>query len=183
MLKNNRFDLFLWQRWSGWNAKSIQTMQRYRNIFVTVMFFITIFLFFCILFAQINVFMTHMSNYGNDRLALYTFESVVKFLRCWTSVRLSSAPPLRLAYKYFQLRPDELSPLWGVRIFLSLYSCFFSDFLIKNYRILLCVVVNDFRSFYLTRHITLIKSLSGTEDLFIDVVFLILQLYVRRTTP
>ncbi|XP_039748929.1 bifunctional heparan sulfate N-deacetylase/N-sulfotransferase [Pararge aegeria] len=61
----------------------------------------------------INVFMTHMSNYGNDRLALYTFESVVKFLRCWTNVRLASAPPLALAEKYFQLRPDELNPLWG----------------------------------------------------------------------
>lgn len=58
--------------------------------------------------------MTHMSNYGNDRLALYTFESVVKFLRCWTNVRLGSAPPLQLAAKYFQLRPDELNPLWGV---------------------------------------------------------------------
>ncbi|XP_050669112.1 bifunctional heparan sulfate N-deacetylase/N-sulfotransferase [Leptidea sinapis] len=70
-------------------------------------------LFQTVINNPINVFMTHMSNYGNDRLALYTFESVVKFLRCWTNVRLASAPPLALAEKYFQLRPDELSPLWG----------------------------------------------------------------------
>ncbi|KAJ8731847.1 hypothetical protein PYW08_014577 [Mythimna loreyi] len=70
-------------------------------------------LFQTVINNPINVFMTHMSNYGNDRLALYTFESVVKFLRCWTNVRLASAPPLALANKYFQLRPDELNPLWG----------------------------------------------------------------------
>ncbi|CAH0700120.1 unnamed protein product [Spodoptera exigua] len=70
-------------------------------------------LFQTVINNPINVFMTHMSNYGNDRLALYTFESVVKFLRCWTNVRLASAPPLALADKYFQLRPDELNPLWG----------------------------------------------------------------------
>lgn len=68
--------------------------------------------------------MTHMSNYGNDRLALYTFESVVKFLRCWTNVRLASAPPLALADKYFQLRPDELNPLWGVSVY---------EFVLHNY--------------------------------------------------
>lgn len=74
------------------------------------------------IYSQINVFMTHMSNYGNDRLALYTFESVVKFLRCWTNVRLASAPPLALAEKYFQLRPDELNPLWGVSGFINSLS-------------------------------------------------------------
>lgn len=65
---------------------------------------------------QINIFMTHMSNYGNDRLALYTFESVVKFLQCWTNIRLSSAPPLQLAETYFKLYPGEADPVWGVSI-------------------------------------------------------------------
>lgn len=60
--------------------------------------------------------MTHMSNYGNDRLALYTFESVVKFLQCWTNIRLSSAPPLQLAETYFKLYPGEADPVWGVSI-------------------------------------------------------------------
>lgn len=58
--------------------------------------------------------MTHMSNYGNDRLALYTFESVIKFLRCWTNIELKSAPPLQLAETYFKLYPDEVDPVWGV---------------------------------------------------------------------
>lgn len=60
--------------------------------------------------------MTHMSNYGNDRLALYTFESVIRFLQCWTNIRLSSAPPLQLAETYFKLYPGEADPVWGVKI-------------------------------------------------------------------
>jgi len=60
--------------------------------------------------------MTHMSNYGNDRLALYTFESVIKFIQCWTNLRLSSAPPLQLGERYFQLYPEETDPVWGVSI-------------------------------------------------------------------
>lgn len=55
-----------------------------------------------------------MSNYGNDRLALYTFESVIKFIQCWTNLRLSSAPPLQLGERYFQLYPEEVDPVWGV---------------------------------------------------------------------
>ena len=58
--------------------------------------------------------MTHMSNYGNDRLALYTFESVIKFIQCWTNLRLLSAPPLQLGEKYFQMYPEEIDPVWGV---------------------------------------------------------------------
>lgn len=57
--------------------------------------------------------MTHMSNYGSDRLALYTFESVIKFLRCWTNLKLTSAPPMQLGEKYFKLHPDETDPIWG----------------------------------------------------------------------
>jgi heparan sulfate N-deacetylase/N-sulfotransferase NDST2 len=63
---------------------------------------------------QINIFMTHMSNYGNDRLGLYTFESVIKFIQCWTNIKLSSAPPLQLAETYFKLYPGETDPVWGV---------------------------------------------------------------------
>lgn len=69
---------------------------------------------YLILVLQISIFMTHMSNYGNDRLALYTFESVIKFLQCWTNIRLSSAPPLQLAENYFKLHPEETDPIWGV---------------------------------------------------------------------
>jgi len=59
--------------------------------------------------------MTHMSNYGNDRLALYTFEAVVRFLQCWTNLQMQSIPPLALAEKYFRMYPEEADPIWGVR--------------------------------------------------------------------
>ncbi|KAF5297737.1 hypothetical protein FQR65_LT09911 [Abscondita terminalis] len=70
-------------------------------------------LFQTIVYNPINIFMTHMSNYGNDRLALYTFESVIKFLRCWTNIRLKTAPPLQLAETYFKHFPEETDPVWG----------------------------------------------------------------------
>ncbi|XP_066991415.1 bifunctional heparan sulfate N-deacetylase/N-sulfotransferase [Anabrus simplex] len=70
-------------------------------------------LFQTIVYNPINIFMTHMSNYGNDRLALYTFESVIKFLLCWTNLHLTTAPPLQLGERYFQLYPEEVDPVWG----------------------------------------------------------------------
>jgi len=60
--------------------------------------------------------MSHMSNYGSDRLALYTFESVFQFIRCWTNLKLVSSGPLQLAEKYFKLYPEEIDPIWGVSI-------------------------------------------------------------------
>lgn len=64
--------------------------------------------------GQVSIFMTHLSNYGNDRLGLYTFESLVRFVQCWTHLRLQTLPPVRLAHKYFQIFPDERDPLWQV---------------------------------------------------------------------
>ena len=58
--------------------------------------------------------MTHMTNYGGDRLALYTFLSVLKFVKCWTNLRLHYETPVRLAEIYFSLYPDETDPIWGV---------------------------------------------------------------------
>jgi len=70
-------------------------------------------LFQTILYNRVSVFMTHMTNFGNDRLALYTFESVVKFISCWTNLKLKTRPPLELANYYFQLYPDETDPVWS----------------------------------------------------------------------
>ncbi|XP_057386730.1 bifunctional heparan sulfate N-deacetylase/N-sulfotransferase 2 isoform X2 [Balaenoptera acutorostrata] len=69
-------------------------------------------LFLTVLLNPISIFMTHLSNYGNDRLGLYTFESLVRFLQCWTQLRLQTLPPVPLARKYFDLFPQERSPLW-----------------------------------------------------------------------
>ncbi|XP_050422570.1 bifunctional heparan sulfate N-deacetylase/N-sulfotransferase [Adelges cooleyi] len=70
-------------------------------------------LFQTIVYNPINVFMSHMSNYGSDRLALYTFESVFRFIRCWTNLKLQSSGPLQLADKYFKMYPEEVDPIWG----------------------------------------------------------------------
>lgn len=69
-------------------------------------------LFHLFVYNPINIFMTHLSNYGNDRLSLYTFETVLKFVKCWTNLKLSTIPPLQLAEKYFQMYPDETDPIW-----------------------------------------------------------------------
>ncbi|XP_017264253.1 bifunctional heparan sulfate N-deacetylase/N-sulfotransferase 4 [Kryptolebias marmoratus] len=69
-------------------------------------------LFLTVLLNPISIFMTHLSNYGNDRLGLYTFVHLASFLRSWTNLRLHTLPPLQLAHKYFQLFPEQRNPLW-----------------------------------------------------------------------
>lgn len=58
--------------------------------------------------------MTHMTNYANDRLALYVFEAVVRQVQLLTNLQLRAEPPLHLAQRYFSLYPDEADPIWGV---------------------------------------------------------------------
>ena len=58
--------------------------------------------------------MTHLSNYGNDRLGLYTFKSLVMFVKTWTNLKMQTLPPVQLAQKYFSLFPSERDPLWQV---------------------------------------------------------------------
>lgn len=65
--------------------------------------------------SQISIFMTHLSNYGNDRLGLYTFKSLVMFVQTWTNLKMQTLPPVQLAQKYFSLFPSERDPLWQVR--------------------------------------------------------------------
>lgn len=65
--------------------------------------------------SQISIFMTHLSNYGNDRLGLYTFKSLVMFVKTWTNLKMQTLPPVQLAQKYFSLFPSERDPLWQVK--------------------------------------------------------------------
>lgn len=58
--------------------------------------------------------MTHLSNYGNDRLGLYTFVNLANFVHSWTNLKLQTLPPVQLAHKYFELFPDQKDPLWQV---------------------------------------------------------------------
>ncbi|XP_071287276.1 bifunctional heparan sulfate N-deacetylase/N-sulfotransferase 4 isoform X2 [Agelaius tricolor] len=69
-------------------------------------------LFLTILLNPISIFMTHLSNYGNDRLGLYTFANLASFVRSSTNLRLQTLPPVQLAQKYFQLFPEQTDPLW-----------------------------------------------------------------------
>ncbi|MGH0158287.1 UNVERIFIED_CONTAM: hypothetical protein FKN15_071838, partial [Acipenser sinensis] len=61
---------------------------------------------------EISIFMTHLSNYGNDRLGLYTFSNLANFVQGWTNLRLQTLPPFQLARKYFQLFPEQHDPIW-----------------------------------------------------------------------
>jgi len=58
--------------------------------------------------------MTHISNYGNDRLALFLFEHAINFVQQYTNLWLITEPPLKLAEVYFNLFPNEKMPLWTV---------------------------------------------------------------------
>ena len=61
--------------------------------------------------------MTHLSNYGNDRLALYTFENVIEFVEKSTNLRLISVKPAELASIYFDMYPPEREAVWRVSEF------------------------------------------------------------------
>lgn len=65
-------------------------------------------------FLKISIFMTHLSNYGNDRLGLYTFVNLANFVHTWTNLKLQTLPPVQLAHKYFELFPEQKDPLWQV---------------------------------------------------------------------
>ncbi|KAG8592987.1 hypothetical protein GDO81_000686 [Engystomops pustulosus] len=71
-------------------------------------------LFLTVLLNPISIFMTHLSNYGNDRLGLYTFVNLANFVQTWTNLKLQTLPPLQLAQKYFQLFPEQKDPLWQI---------------------------------------------------------------------
>ena len=57
--------------------------------------------------------MTHVQNYGGDRLSLYTFGNAFEFLFKMTNLRLVQLPTQQLADKYFKNNPNEAeTPTW-----------------------------------------------------------------------
>ena len=54
-----------------------------------------------------------MPNYAFDRLAPYTFESVLSMLKCWTNLEIKTAKPKDLGEIYFEYFPDEKIPMWS----------------------------------------------------------------------
>lgn len=90
---------------------------------------------------QISIFMTHLSNYGNDRLGLYTFKNLVKFTQMWTNLKLQTLPPVQLAQRYFQIFPEERDPIWQVMraLLLGSIGLFRSEIIRENkYGFILC---------------------------------------------
>lgn len=57
-------------------------------------------LFYTLLLNPVSIFMTHMTNYKGDRLALYLFDGLFRFVRDWTNLQLVSAPPEHLSEVY-----------------------------------------------------------------------------------
>lgn len=70
-------------------------------------------LFLTMLLNKYNIFMTHFSNYGNDRLALYVFDKAINFIQCWTNLYLTQISPADMAYMYFKDHPEEETPIWS----------------------------------------------------------------------
>ena len=57
--------------------------------------------------------MTHVQNYGSDRLSLYTFERLFTFLMATTNLKLVQVPAVTLAERYFKQFPNEAkTPTW-----------------------------------------------------------------------
>ena len=84
-------------------------------------------LFQTLLHQPVSIYMSHMSNYANDRLAPHTFERLFRFVQTNTNLQLKYAPsagsgqahrrrlgPAELADYYFGLNPEEREPLWTV---------------------------------------------------------------------
>ena len=69
------------------------------------------------LYNHVSIFMTHMGNFGNDRLAIFLFENSFKLLSYWTNLKFHSLPPFDLVKKYFELNPDDKEPIWTVFYF------------------------------------------------------------------
>ncbi|VDM67039.1 unnamed protein product, partial [Strongylus vulgaris] len=63
--------------------------------------------------VQVSIFMTHQQNFAHDRLALYTFHNLVRFIQCWTNIRLHWQNPVLTAKMYFSLMPQEKLPVWS----------------------------------------------------------------------
>ena len=83
--------------------------------------------------SKVIVIMTHLPNYGNDRLALYTFENLFKFVKCWTNLNMRTVEPLKLAEYYFKSFPDEVDPMWKVDQKSACFILYFSTITCISY--------------------------------------------------
>lgn len=60
--------------------------------------------------------MTHQQNYANDRLGSYAFVNLVKFIKCWTNLKLRWIEPKKMAEYYFKKNSQEKTLFYTVSI-------------------------------------------------------------------
>ncbi|KAL5506571.1 hypothetical protein EMCRGX_G008243 [Ephydatia muelleri] len=65
-----------------------------------------------LLHNPVTIFMTHMPNFGHDRLALVLFEALFRFVHTWTNLQLIADRPLNMATRYFTIFPEDIVPVW-----------------------------------------------------------------------
>jgi hypothetical protein len=92
-------------------------------------------LFQSILYNPVSVFMTHFTNYANDRIALFVFKHLFDFVQKWTNLKFKSLEPLKIAKKYFQLFKEDIEPIWTNVINKKIFKFRFSNvfILLKRY--------------------------------------------------
>lgn len=69
-------------------------------------------LFDTVLLNRVLIFMTHMTNYGNDRMGLFVFRNLFNFMSNWTNLKFIALPPLKLVEKHFDIYPYDSEPIW-----------------------------------------------------------------------
>lgn len=66
-----------------------------------------------LLHNPVSIFMTHMPNFGHDRLAIILFEALFRFVQKWTNLELVTDRPIAMAARYFQIFPEDTIPVWN----------------------------------------------------------------------
>ena len=68
--------------------------------------------FMTILLNPVAIYMTHIGNYGADRLALYALRNLFHFVATNTNLKLRSASPAQMAQYHFNVFPEQTLPVW-----------------------------------------------------------------------
>ena len=68
--------------------------------------------FLSLLLNPVAIYMTHIGNYGADRLALFAFRNLLHFVATNTNLRLVAASPIEMAKYHFSIFPEQIMPMW-----------------------------------------------------------------------
>uniref|UniRef100_A0A914LVG9 Heparan sulphate-N-deacetylase domain-containing protein n=1 Tax=Meloidogyne incognita TaxID=6306 RepID=A0A914LVG9_MELIC len=65
-----------------------------------------------LLLNKFSIFMTHQQNFANDRLGSFTFSNLIKFVKCWTNLKLKWIEPVEMTKRYFEKFKSEETLLY-----------------------------------------------------------------------